>query len=226
MTSYDSAAGRGVRAAQRVLDQELRIQERHRASVMDAARYHSIPHLMLNLGCGDKHREGWVNIDLRDDADLQLDLRENFPFLDESTARIYSEHLLEHLVYPGEVEHLLRESFRVLEPGGVFSVGVPDAEETLVQYAAGELPALIEKWSAEPYLRWFPAWVWSTPMHLVNFFFRQDGEHKHAYDFSTLSYVLAEAGFADIRRREFAPGLDSPDRRDGTLYVDCRKPPG
>ena len=219
----DPATSRGVHNAIRLLTDELHIQVHHRASIAAASRYRDTRHLRIQLGSGNKLQKGWVNIDLQENADLQLDLRENLPFPDDSALIIYSEHLFEHLEYPGEAEHLLREALRVLEPGGIFSVGVPDAEETLIQYARGELPSLIRQWSADPDLAWFPPWVWTSPMHLVNFFFRQDGEHKHLYDFETLELVLRKAGFVDIRRREFSPELDSRDREDGTLYVDARK---
>lgn len=214
----------GVRSALRGLWQELTLQRWHKASMKRARRLGDQRGLKLNLGCGAKHKAGWVNIDLREDADLQLDMRERFPFSDESVSTIYSEHFVEHLEYPAEVAHLLSESLRVLEPGGVFSVGVPDAEETLLRYASGELPALIEQWSKDERLQWFPPWVWTTPMHLVNFSFRQGREHKYAYDFGTLARVLTDAGLINVRRREFDPGIDSADRRDGTLYVDGCKP--
>ena len=215
---------KGVRSALRELWRELTIQRWHRASLKRARRFVDRRGLKLNIGCGAKHKAGWVNIDLRQDADLQLDIRERFPFSDESVSTIYSEHFFEHLEYPTEVQHLLSESLRVLEPGGVFRVGVPDAGETLLRYARGEMPALMDQWSRDASLGWFPPWVWATPMHLVNFSFRQDREHKYAYDVGTLERVLTEAGLTDVSRREFDPGLDSADRRDGTLYVDGYKP--
>ncbi|MBA3564052.1 MAG: methyltransferase domain-containing protein [Gammaproteobacteria bacterium] len=213
----------GVRSALRELRHELSIQRYHKASIKNARRFRGRSDLKLHLGCGSRYKAGWINIDLQQDADLQLDVREDLPFEAGTVSIIYSEHFLEHLEYPAEVVHLLRESLRVLEPGGIFSVGVPDAEEVLLQYAQGKLPALLQEWSRDKNLQWFPRWVWTTPIHLVNFFFRQGREHKYAYDFETLARVLKEAGFVDIGRRDFNPDLDSEDRRDGTLYVDARK---
>jgi predicted SAM-dependent methyltransferase len=168
---------------------------------------------------------GRINVDLRPDADLQLDVREDLPFDDGAVSIVYSEHFMEHLEYPSEVMHLLGESLRVLEPGGIFSVGVPDAGETLLQYAQGSLSALMQEWSRDKSLQWFPSWVWATPMHCVNFFFRQSGEHRYAYDVETLARVLGDAGFASVERRNFSSELDSEHRREGTLYVDARKLP-
>jgi predicted SAM-dependent methyltransferase len=215
----------GVRSAWRELRQEWRIQRFHKASLKKAHRFQGRSHLKLHLGSGPKYKPDWVNIDLRPNADLQLDLREDLPFETGTVSLIYSEHLFEHLEYPGEVVHLLCESLRVLEPGGIFSVGVPDAGETLMQYARGDLPHLLKAWSLDERLQWFPPWVWATPMHCVNFFFRQGREHKYAYDFETLALVLRDAGFADAKRRDFSSEIDSEDRRDGTLYVDARKAP-
>lgn len=213
----------GIRSALRELQHELSIQRYHKASVRKAHRFQGRFDLKLHLGCGSRYKAGWINIDLQRDADLQLDVREDLPFEAGTVSIIYSEHFLEHLEYPTEVVHLLRESLRVLEPAGIFSVGVPDAEEVLVQYARGKLPGLLQEWSRDKNLQWFPPWAWATPIHLVNFFFRQGREHKYAYDFETLARVLKEASFVDIGRRGFNPDLDSEDRRDGTLYVDARK---
>jgi hypothetical protein len=120
--------------------------------------------------------------------------------------------------------HLLAECRRVLAHGGAFHVGVPDAGEVLEQYARRELPALLREWARDPAYSWFPPFVWRTPMHLINFFFRQNGEHLYAYDEETLAAVLTDAGFVSIRRREFDLALDSPDRRDGTLYMEAKNP--
>ena len=214
----------GVKFALQELSRELRVQRDHQASVENARRYVGKSHLKLNLGCGREYRGGWVNIDLRSDTDLQLDVREQLPFEDGSVAIVYSEHFFEHLEFPREATRLLKESFRVLEPGGKFSVGVPDAEEILVQYAQGQLPALMQEWAKDDNLQWVDPWIWETPMHAVNFVFRQDNEHKYSYDAETLIRVLEQAGFVGVARRDFQPDLDSEHRQDGTLYVDAFKP--
>jgi predicted SAM-dependent methyltransferase len=205
------------------LSRELRVQRDHEASVEEARRFIGKSHLKLHLGCGSEYREGWINIDLRPDADLQLDVREKLPFEDGSTAVIYSEHFFEHLDYPLEATRLLRESLRVLEPGGKFSVGVPDVGETLIQYAQDQLPALMQEWSKDKNMQWVAPWIWETPMHIVNFVSRQGTEHKYSYDAETLIRVLQQAGFVGVIRRDFQPDLDSEHRRDGTLYVDAFK---
>ena len=83
--------------------------------------------LRLNCGCGPNLKPGWINIDaFNPSATIHLDLRRPFPFQNESVSEIYSEHFFEHLEYPRDTGVFLAESLRVLEPGGIFRVGVPD----------------------------------------------------------------------------------------------------
>lgn len=216
-----------LRIALREVASEYRFQRLHRGGVRRARRLRSSVPLKLNLGCGENVKPGWVNVDLfKDTADLRLDLRQPLPFADNSVAFIYSEHVFEHLAYPcihdsmgwtletpgapSEASQLLRESHRVLVPSGAFSVGVPDAERAVALYTRGDLE------------RWGPPWV-DTPMHFLNYVFRQGREHKYAYDEETLGRLLTAAGFVDVRRRSFDPQLDSPHRVNDTLYMEGRK---
>jgi predicted SAM-dependent methyltransferase len=178
--------------------------------------------LKLNLGCGPHVKPGWINIDLfTHDVDLSLDLREPWPFADNSATIVYSEHVFEHFEHPAETVHFLRESLRVLESRGTFSLGVPDTEWPLKAYGD---PAN-EYWSVCEQRQWHPKSC-RTQLDHINYHFRQDGEHKYAWDAETLLGVLAEAGFAEIRRRDFEPGLDLEGRRLGTLYAEAHKPIG
>jgi predicted SAM-dependent methyltransferase len=186
----------------------------HRKGVR-SARSIALP-CKLHLGCGANVKAGWVNVDLNELADIQLDIREALPFPDNSATAIYSEHFFEHLSFK-EGKRLLQESLRILIPGTLISIGVPDAEEMLRVYVADDR----DGWLAGR--QWHPAWC-STPMHSVNYFFRQDGEHKYAYDFVTLHEALKDCGFVNIRRRNWDARLDLESRRSGTLYVDAEKP--
>lgn len=92
----------------------------------------------LQLGCGFHKKTGWLNTDIISTPDAKpdgiLDLRRNFPFPDESCTEIYSNHVFEHLPYPGVANHVLKESLRILRPGGVFRVVVPDLDAFLKTY--------------------------------------------------------------------------------------------
>lgn len=210
----------GLRSALRRLGEEVMIQWHHRRALRRLDRYRDTQSgaLKLNLGCGPNRKSGWVNIDLATTADLRLDLRQGIPLPDGSAAIIYSEHFFEHLDYPNEARRFLGEARRVLAPGGRFRVGVPDAASILRDYVADDRATF--RWLQE---RWHPAWC-TTPMHSVNYLFRQGGEHKYAYDEETLSHILAEAGFVSIARQPYEPALDSAARREGTLYIDAYAP--
>ena len=209
---------RGVRQALRLLQAEIGTQIRHRASVRKAQRYLGRRELELNLGCGTNIKQGWINADVfSDDAELHLDLREPFPFADGSVARVYAEHLLEHLEYPEEVGSFLSETLRVLRPGGLLDVGVPDTEWPVTAYVSRDAA-----YFDFVHRRFHPAWC-DTRMHNLNYHFRQAGEHKYAYDTETLANVLKQAGFEDIAPRDFDAALDSEDRRTGTIYFRARK---
>ncbi len=175
----------------------------------------------LNLGCGATRRPGWVGVDMRPDADLQLDLRRPLPFPDRSCAELYAEHVVEHLAYPGEVEAVLRDWYRILVPGGRVSVGVPDTAEPLACYVNGE-QEYFDRFRA---IGDYPPWN-VTRLDHVNYHFRQQAvgfgqDHLYAYDLETLTDRLSRAGFVAVQRRDFDPERDS---RPGTLYVDAVKP--
>lgn len=210
---------RGIRDAKRALAFERVLARRHFAAVKKAKHLAGQTGLKLHLACGKNIKNGWINIDLfKRKADLRLDLRETFPFEDSSVEIIYSEHFFEHLEYPGEVGHVLKESLRVLQPGGRFSVSVPDAVPMLEAYVHNNTEAF--RICRE---RWHPSWC-DTHMHQLNYFFRQGNEHKYAWDFETLAKVLETAGFRPVGRRVFDLELDLESRRDGSLYLEAHKP--
>lgn len=61
------------------------------------------------------------------------DLSRGIPFADNSAAAIYHSHLLEHLDQ-ATAEIFLREIKRVLQPGGVLRIAVPDFEKLARAY--------------------------------------------------------------------------------------------
>jgi len=198
---------------------ELLALFKHRRGIRQSRKFYGRQHLRLNIGCGPKLKMGWVNIDLSRQADITLDLREPLPFSESSCSLIYSEHFLEHLDYPEHAISFLKECYRVLEPEGLLSIGVPDTEWPIAEYAGqitnGYFQIAKERWHAE--------WC-QTEMEHINYHFRQGDQHRFAYDFKTLARALSSVGFHNIGRRDYDPKLDSPDRKKGTLYVNACKP--
>ena len=141
------------------------------------------------------------------------------PFADGSAKHVYSEHGFEHLSYPDEAYRLLAECMRVLAPGAIFDVGVPDTERAIYDYYVERDPEKLrrarELWHRAPHL--------DLPLHQLNYHFYQGTEHKYAWDYETLADVLGKAKYTNIHRREFDPTLDD-ERRKGSLYIRAHKP--
>ncbi len=76
----------------------------------------------------------WIFVDWKE-ADHIIDLVKtpNLPFVDHTQKLIYSAHLIEHLPQ-ATLEVLLRECWRVLEPGGQIRLECPDAQSLIDLY--------------------------------------------------------------------------------------------
>jgi predicted SAM-dependent methyltransferase len=214
------ALPQGLRCAMRSTLNEIGIWKRHRSGCRQArALYSARTRLKLNIGCGPNYKDGWVNIDLLGGSDLTLDMRQSIPLPDGCASLIYSEHFFEHLDYPHDALQFLSESYRILENSGIFSVGVPDTEWPLLDYAGAGVGDG-KYWEVTKV--WRPEWV-KTRLDDINYHFRQDGEHRYAYDLETLRLAVEAVGFTHVKRRDFDPNVDSEARRVGTLYVEAIK---
>lgn len=95
--------------------------------------------MKLNLGCGDKILEGYVNVDVAESRagkrpDVLCDLHRLTPFDDNSADEILSVHVVEHF-WRWEVVDVLREWIRVFKPGGLMILECPNLKsacETLL----------------------------------------------------------------------------------------------
>lgn len=84
---------------------------------------------MVNLGCGSCYNAAWINFDsVPCSSDVRwCDLRKPLPILSGSVDVVYHSHVLEHLT-ANEGRGLLHECHRILRPGGILRVVVPDLE--------------------------------------------------------------------------------------------------
>lgn len=87
------------------------------------------PLKLLNLGCGTHFHCDWINVDIApyDPRVLQHDLQSRLPFKNGSFVAVYHSHVLEHLPRQ-QAEPFLKECYRLLVPGGILRVVVPDLE--------------------------------------------------------------------------------------------------
>jgi SAM-dependent methyltransferase len=90
---------------------------------------------LVNIGCGRSVHPSWCNLDLTACAPgvVEHDLRTGLPFEPDSCDAVYHSHVLEHLTRE-DGRRLLTECFRVLKPGGVVRIVVPDLERIAQDY--------------------------------------------------------------------------------------------
>jgi CRISPR/Cas system-associated endonuclease/helicase Cas3 len=83
--------------------------------------------LRLNLGCGAKRLDGYINVDRFGEPDLRFNL-ETFPYpwKDNSIIEIEMHHVLEHLGQQTETYlKIIQELYRICKPGAKVHITVP-----------------------------------------------------------------------------------------------------
>jgi len=171
--------------------------------------------IMLEIGAGEKKRDnGWTTLDLNNTCDIYWDLRNGIPFPKESVSKIYSSHFLEHLTYK-EGQIFLQECLRVLIPNGMFSICVPNARIYIEAYIKNE-----KLDNSKFYL---PGYNNTTKIDYINYTAYMDGHHKYMFDEENILYVLAKAGFREVKLRNFDNSLDLKERDFESIYAEAIK---
>lgn len=108
-----------------------------RASTTDQGRVAMMRR--LNWACGPSPVPGWVNSDrvAAPGIDLQCDIRDGLAVPDDTFAYAVSIHGLQDLPYLDLVP-ALRELRRVLSPGGVLRLALPDLDRSIEAYLRGD----------------------------------------------------------------------------------------
>lgn len=178
--------------------------------------------MKLHLGCGRRHIPGYVHIDVVDHPHVDhVASIDNLSFLqDASVDVIYNCHVLEHFKRR-DVQRVLKEWFRVLAPGGVLRIAVPDFAALCTVYSRTQELGLV----------------------MGSIFGRQDylyNIHYNLFDFQSLKAQLEEAGFREVRRYDwretehagvddfsqaYIPHMDKDNGVLVSLNVECRRPP-
>ncbi len=134
------------------------------------------------------------------------EVRYGLPLPDSSTDFVYTSHFLEHL-HRADGERFMREVHRILKPGGVVRVLVPDLQDAINLFRDGrkeEAMSVIFKDSRKMY-----------------------DAHHYMYDFDLLSGLLTRVGFSHIVRTPHGegavPDVASLDTRPGSLIVEATK---
>jgi predicted SAM-dependent methyltransferase len=85
---------------------------------------------LLNIGCGYRYHSDWINIDhVKTGPEVIVhDINKGLPFENGSIDAVYHAHVLEHFSKHDGAQ-LIQECYRVLKPGGILRVVVPDLEQ-------------------------------------------------------------------------------------------------
>jgi predicted SAM-dependent methyltransferase len=206
--------------------------------------------LKLNIGCGRNASPGWVNIDnspsvlLAKSPSLRFllfhiglisrekyqnvwpkeiiwkDVSKKIQYPDNSIAKIYSSHFLEHLSKAGG-ERFIFESFRVLRKDGILRLVVPDLLFHARRYIAGVSSTNCN--GRLPHDEFLHN-IYGAYLEKKRF----GANHRYMYDWHTLNKLLKKAGFNRIIPQEYRTSLDSElsmldNRPEDSLHIDAVK---
>lgn len=178
-------------------------------------KHQMLPKLKLHLACGHDYDPTYINIDLYAPDDARVDFRHDvrqLPYEDNSVDEIKAFHIIEHFDF-FEGQHVLKEWYRILKPGGKLYLETPDFLETCRAFVEGSpLPGYdIEQWRILLYGHFFAhPWV-------------PGQTHKFLFTESQLRSQLGWAGFKVVNRVEPASKYVLPETRHLFLTVDAYK---
>ena len=151
------------------------------------------------------------------------DATKGLPLQDETVDVLYSSHMLEHLDR-NEASMFLKKAFRVLRPGGVIRIAVPDLKKQVKKYnEEGDADAFIESTHlCVPRPR---SLAQKLRLLLVG-----PRNHQWMYDGNSLSRLLQKHGFikAEVmpvgktRIQDYEP-LNLHERASESVYVEAEK---
>jgi SAM-dependent methyltransferase len=171
---------------------------------MAIARVPGLPTLLRRAGRLSDER--WQTYRAGDFARLHyLDLTQPLPYPDAAFEAAFGSHVLEHLT-PDEGATLLRELHRVLRPGGIVRIAVPDLDAVIASYSPEDADAFL--------------------FGLLQGRERSTSRHRHWWQYNEVSLraSLQSAGFVDVERRSFregrCPDVERIDSRPESLFME------
>lgn len=170
---------------------------------MEYYRNNVIRKIQLAPGELPVRQAGWLTADLWT-GDVYFNANKNLPFKNSSVDYVFSEHFLEHLDFEIAVKHL-NEIFRVLKPGGVTRISVPDLAAMCKTYVSKDkkvLNATLDLMKNIVLDSKKPIYKNRTKMfaaEYVNIGFIGFG-HRYMWDFEVLSETLKALGFVDVKK--------------------------
>jgi predicted SAM-dependent methyltransferase len=169
----------------------------------------------LQLGAGSQNPKGWLNTEIvPSDGQVYLDATARFPLPDATFNYVHAEQLIEHLEWKGALS-MLKESHRVLVPGGRIRVVTPNLLRLLDLFAKEKTPIQKKLMDFQIDLYKLPRVV-LPECATLNLFFREWG-HTFLYDPVSLRATLEEAGFREVEQLELGVSRD-PELRNVDMH--------
>lgn len=149
----------------------------------------------LNLGCGDKILDGYINVDVVDERagkipEVVADITQILPFPEGYADLILSVHVVEHFDR-WMVEDILRDWVRVLKPGGIMICECPNLISACKQVLSN--PDVATKTGQDAATSMWVLYgdpAWRDPLMC----------HKWAYTPQSLKSAMKEAGLVNLRQ--------------------------
>lgn len=152
----------------------------------------------LHLGAGFNSIPGFLDSDLVE-GNLPVDITRKLPFPSDSVDLIYTNHVIEH-IHKEEFKFFLKESRRVLKPGGLNVISTPSLEKVVrVLYGRDEqgIELLRQRHGPSMTEECF------TASQYINYLMKAYG-HKYIYDGDFICRLAAQAGYGSARRVDHA----------------------
>jgi predicted SAM-dependent methyltransferase len=182
-----------------------------------------LPGLLQKMGIIEDSEQQFIRFARETDIEYG-DGTNGLPIQDQSVDVIYTSHVLEHLD-KNEAEKFLREAFRVLRPGGIIRIVVPDIRIQIAHYnECGDADAFIEATQlCVPRPR--------SLAQMLRLLLVGPRHHQWMYDGKSLSALLRKHGFinADVmpvgqtKIHDHEP-LDLQERASESVCVEAEKP--
>ena len=151
--------------------------------------------IKLHLGCGWRNfGEDWIHIEGGEYSHVQHHDVTKLPFKENSVDLIYNSHIFEYFDRE-KGEEVLKEWTRVLKPGGVLRIAVPDFEMMAKLYAEGKFPL---QTLVGPLYGKMIMGKGGTNEKKENIIY-----HKTTYDFDSLKKMLESCGLTNVKHYDW-----------------------
>jgi len=148
------------------------------------------------------------------------------PIADNSCTAVYCSHILEHLALE-DLRLALKNTYKILAPGGVFRLVMPDIEFMISTYIADPTPQAAMNFMRNSFLGREKRF---RGLRGLAYLWLNNSQHLWLWDYRSITVELQNAGFQNIRRAYFDDSpiaafqsVESYDRWVNCLGVECER---